>query len=247
MPILRGSPRIDSTKAKEQSKVQDSKRETRSSKSPAVCASLRLKEFKSSHKLTKAARLSQRNKRKAEKEPETSKESENIELKTLEVKPRSPKKGSPSKKPLVGLGSESKKAAEALQDTDPSEKDTSEKGKEKLQKSSEPTSFSDESQNEEKEDGRHKRKQSLEVKDDTNVKKRRKLAFFEYVVEEISPKKERNEKHVEQVEDDLDEDSGGRRRSKRGSIPNTLYLKNFIDPSKRTPKGKKLNCSLLIL
>lgn len=37
MPILRGSPRIDSTKAKEQSKVQDSKRETRSSKSPAVC------------------------------------------------------------------------------------------------------------------------------------------------------------------------------------------------------------------
>lgn len=254
MPILRGSPRIDSTKAKEQSKVQDSKRETRSSKSPAVCASLRLKEFKSSHKLTKAevktaaaARLSQRNKRKAEKEPETSKESENIELKTLEVKPRSPKKGSPSKKPLVGLGSESKKAAEALQDTDPSEKDTSEKGKEKLQKSSEPTSFSDESQNEEKEDGRHKRKQSLEVKDDTNVKKRRKLAFFEYVVEEISPKKERNEKHVEQVEDDLDEDSGGRRRSKRGSIPNTLYLKNFIDPSKRTPKGKKLNCLLLIL
>lgn len=250
MPILRGSPRIDSTKAKEQSKVQDSKRETRSSKSPAVCASLRLKEFKSSHKLTKAevktaaaARLSQRNKRKAEKEPETSKESENIELKTPEVKPRSPKKGSPSKKPLVGLGSESKKAAEALQDTDPSEKDTSEKGKEKLQKSSEPTSFSDESQNEEKEDGRHKRKQSLEVKDDTNVKKRRKLAFFEYVVEEISPKKERNEKHVEQVEDDLDEDSGGRRRSKRGSIPNTLYLKNFIDPSKRTPKGSKSKLS----
>lgn len=255
MPILRGSPRIDSTKVNEQSEVQDSKRETRSSKSPAVCASLRLKEFKSSQKLTKAevktaaaARLAQRNKRKAEKEPEpeASKELKKNELKTPEVKPRSPKKGSPSKKPLVGLGSESKKVVGTLQNADPSEEDTSVKGKEKLQKLSEPTSLSDESPNEEKEDCRHKRKQSLEVKDDTNVKKRRKLAFFEYIVEEISPKKERKEKHAEQDEDEVDEESGGRRRSKRGSIPNTMYLKNFIDPSKRTPKGKKLNCSLFV-
>lgn len=238
MPILRGTSKLDSPKAKD----VENKRETRSMKSPTVCASSRLKEFKTSTKLTKAqlktaasARLAERNKRKAEKDTEISKEKQVVEIKTEEKSQQSSKRGSPtctkaSKTPIVE-GLRSKKLANETEDEKlHGEQSRRKKGQEK----SGHYTTSDDSQDEEKGGGRRKRKQSLEEKDDP-IRRKRKHTFFEYVVEAVP-----EAKNVEQAEEAGDVIQGGRRRSKRGSIPNTQYLKNFIDPSRKKPKGEFL-------
>ncbi|XP_061176551.1 uncharacterized protein LOC133185393 isoform X2 [Saccostrea echinata] len=246
MPILRGSPRTASAvkeKDSEQPKSPESKRETRSSKSSVVCASSRLKDFKTSTKLSRAeirssaaARLSQRNQKKAEKEGKTSEVEQGLEKDRKIKTSLSHRKGSSSTKSSDTLDESYEKSSPLKEDYK-----NCEKKKQKLSQEC-GIGMSDEDRSEDKGEGHRKRKQSLEVKTETKnpPAKRKKLKFFEYVVEEV-PSKTPNQDEGEGA----DEDMGGRRRSKRASIPNTIYYKNFIDPSEKIPKLSNLEKSII--
>ncbi|XP_062605343.1 uncharacterized protein LOC134267140 isoform X2 [Saccostrea cucullata] len=258
MPILRGSPRtVSVVKEKEPKQSSETKRETRSSKSPAACASSRLKDFKTSTKLSRAeirssaaARLSQRNQKKAEKEGKSSDVEHGGERDSKTKNPLSIKQGSSSSTKSSGTPCSDSQVETHLDEScekNSSLKEDHENCKKKRQKFSQEhgSGKSDEERIEDKGEGHRKRKQSLEkVKSENDkyrpTKKRKKLTIFEYVVEEV-PSNTQKESESEAA----DEETGGRRRSKRASIPNTMYYKNFIDPSQKIPKLSNLEESII--